>query len=32
MADTSFTAFKRNVLVLLAHPSPGRSEVNGPMA
>jgi putative NADPH-quinone reductase len=32
MADTSFTAFKRNVLVLFAHPSPGRSEVNGPMA
>ena len=32
MADTSFSAFKRNVLVLFAHPSPGRSEVNGPMA
>ena len=32
MADTSFAAFKRNVLVLFAHPSPGRSEVNGPMA
>ena len=32
MADSSFSAFNRNVLVLFAHPSPGRSEVNGPMA
>ena len=32
MADNSFSAFNRNVLVLFAHPSPGRSEVNGPMA
>ena len=32
MADTSITAFKLNELVLFAHPSPGRSEVNGPMA
>ena len=32
MAETTFSAFKRSVLILFAHPSPGRSEVNGPMA
>ena len=30
--ENSFSAFKRKVLVLFAHPSLDRSEVNGPMA
>ena len=30
-ADRSFITFKRKVLVLFAHPSPDRSEVNWPM-
>ena len=31
-ADRSFTTFKRKILVLFAHPSLHRSEINGPMA
>ena len=30
-AERSFVTFRRKVLVLFAHPSPDRSEVNWPM-